>query len=266
MPFPDSPRVIYRKNPLAEVICQLRFPPILKIDAEPPARLQDAIRAHYPLYSEASTRVLLPPNLPPEITKLIQDLGALRSAGLQHEFASPDKTWEATLTREALALKTTQYQRWEDFRARLERLHEAFRGEYRPAFYTRIGLRYVDVIRRSALGLADVPWSEILKPHIAGEFSAPDIAERIETAFRAVLIRVDDSGGRVMIRHGIAVAEPTKEPCFVIDSDFFTEEQSEAANVLNILDRFNRAAGELFRWCIQSGLHTALEPQSVDPR
>ena len=44
MPFPVTKRIIYKKNPLVEVICQLRFPPILSIDTEIPARFQGAIK------------------------------------------------------------------------------------------------------------------------------------------------------------------------------------------------------------------------------
>ena len=49
MPFPEATRVIYHKNPLTDVICQLRFPPILKIDSEIPSLFQDTIREQYPL-------------------------------------------------------------------------------------------------------------------------------------------------------------------------------------------------------------------------
>ena len=42
--FSNEPRCIYRKNQLAEVICQLRFPEILKISAEAPVAFQEAIR------------------------------------------------------------------------------------------------------------------------------------------------------------------------------------------------------------------------------
>ena len=55
MPFPEVKRVIYKKNPLDRVICQLRFAPILKIDAEIPADFQEMIRADFPNYSEKMT-------------------------------------------------------------------------------------------------------------------------------------------------------------------------------------------------------------------
>ena len=53
MPFPDSERVIYQRNPLLEVICQLRFPSILRIDSEAPAVFQERVRKEYPMYQEA---------------------------------------------------------------------------------------------------------------------------------------------------------------------------------------------------------------------
>ena len=61
MPFPNVPRVTYRNNPLVQVICQLRFPPILKIDAEVPADFQESIRKDFPKFSERNEfRVELP--------------------------------------------------------------------------------------------------------------------------------------------------------------------------------------------------------------
>ena len=42
--FSYEDRCIYRRSPLIEVICQLRFPAILRIDAQAPAQFQEAIR------------------------------------------------------------------------------------------------------------------------------------------------------------------------------------------------------------------------------
>jgi uncharacterized protein (TIGR04255 family) len=263
MPFPDSPRVIYRKNPLAEVICQLRFPPILRIDSELPARYQDRIRADYPRYAEnARASVRIPANVPAEVVKLIQSVAPQR-APTGHEFGSADKNWTVTLTRDFLALKTSAYRRWEEFRNRIERLLSALTEEYNPTFFTRIGLRYVDVIQRSELGLAEVPWSELLNPHIAGEFASSEIANEIEYAARETQLRFDEHGGRVTIRHGIATTEPKNEHCFLIDVDLFVEAEKETSDALSILDRFNQGAGRLFRWCIHERLHSALEPEEV---
>ena len=48
--FSQQPRCLYRRNQLAEVVCQLRFPEILSIGAMPPAAFQELIRQDYPEY------------------------------------------------------------------------------------------------------------------------------------------------------------------------------------------------------------------------
>ena len=54
MPFPEVRRVIYKKSPLDRVICQLKFPPVLRIDADMPVEFQDCIRREFPNYDEKS--------------------------------------------------------------------------------------------------------------------------------------------------------------------------------------------------------------------
>ena len=263
MPFPETPRVIYRKNPLAEVICQLRFPPILRIDSELPAGFQERIRVDYPHYAESARASLrIPANAPAEVAKIIQSV-APQSVLAGHEFGAADKNWTVTLTRDFLALRTTAYKRWEEFHPRIDRLLSSLTAEYKPSFFTRIGLRYVDVIRRSVLSLTNEPWADLLNPYIAGEFASSDIVAEIETAVRETLLRFDNDGGRVMIRHGLATVEPNTEPCFLIDADFFVEAKRETTNAIEILDRFNQGAGRLFRWCIDEQLHSALEPNEI---
>ena len=43
MAFPDVARVLYRRNPIELAVCQFRFPPILRIDAEIPSQFQERI-------------------------------------------------------------------------------------------------------------------------------------------------------------------------------------------------------------------------------
>jgi uncharacterized protein (TIGR04255 family) len=78
MLFPDVPRVIYEVNPLEEVICQLRFLPVLKIDTEPPAGFQEEIRAEYPLY-ESKSPLRLPAGLPSSLVQMILPLGGAKA-------------------------------------------------------------------------------------------------------------------------------------------------------------------------------------------
>ena len=55
--FSKTERTVYRQNPLAEVICQLRFPTILAIGAKDPVDFQDAIRDVFPQYQRRADRL-----------------------------------------------------------------------------------------------------------------------------------------------------------------------------------------------------------------
>ena len=254
--FPQSERVIYANNTLGEVVCQLRFPTLLRIDASAPADFQDAVRESYPLFA-AKTGPELPPNLPPEIAKMLA--GDLSSAGSAYEFTSEDGKWKLSLTKEFLALTTTDYLRWEDFCQHLQVPLSALQDIYNPSFYVRIGLRYRNVIDRGALSIK-CDWKELIEPHILGELATEAIGSRIESAARDVLILLDESG-KVRLRHGLGVNNETKQDVYVIDADYHTTQRSEVGDAIATLGRFNGESGHLFRWCITKRLHDAMGPQ-----
>ena len=66
--FSQQQRCHYRRSPLSEVICQLRFPDSLSISANPPAAFQEASRDDFPEYT--LRRDVPPPRLrePPGIS------------------------------------------------------------------------------------------------------------------------------------------------------------------------------------------------------
>jgi uncharacterized protein (TIGR04255 family) len=270
MPFPESARVLYAHNPLVEVIAQVRFPPILRIDADPPADFQDAIRDPFSALSENGIdgSLGLPAEfvgqVPPEV---VQQMAAFRlnlqPSGRSFTFTSDDGAWSTTLTRDALALTTSRYERWEQFSDRLRIGLRALIEIYKPAYFTRVGLRYRNVIRRSDLNLTGVPWGELLAPHIAGELAAEPIAGDVVVAARQLGARLPDVGGQLLLRHGLTQQDGTNETCFLIDADFYTAERTEVANVDHTLEGFHGVAGRLFRWCIQRRLDVALDPHTI---
>ena len=74
--FPETERVVYEQNTLEEVKCQIRFPPILAIEASVPANFQEAVRAAFP-YFELKTSVRLPAGIPAGIAQVVErDLAA----------------------------------------------------------------------------------------------------------------------------------------------------------------------------------------------
>ncbi len=261
MPIPPSKRVIYKKAALDNVICQLRFPPVLRIGSEPPVKFQDSIRKQFPHYEERVRS--LKAQLPPEIASVLPAVPG-EGAPRAHDFLSGDRTWQVSLTRDFLALTTSAYTQWEDFKQQLDAPMAALQECYEPSFYVRIGLRYRDVVVRSKLGLRERPWSTLLRPHIAGELAeSARIQDEVVEAKRELLIRLQKDTD-VKLRHGLALIEGTDEHCYVIDADYFTNTQTETRNATQVLNELNSYAGRLFRWCITDELHNAMVPQPVE--
>lgn len=259
MPFPAADRVIYTRNPLTEVIAQLRFPPILKIDQDAPAIFQDRIRARFPFYETRVEENFLPAEvrrlMPPEIVEMF----TAETRNKVHDFITEDGNWRLSLAKNFVALSTLQYTRWQEFRDLLAEPLVALHQEYAPSFYTRIGLRYRNVIRRSSIGLTDVPWAALLQPYIAGALSTslPGEESIVNSAHR-IEIKLAAEGGLVRVMHGFL--EVDGEVGYSIDNDLFTEQRTEVDDAVDKLDYFNGRAGRVFRWCISDRLHVALEP------
>jgi uncharacterized protein (TIGR04255 family) len=251
-------RVIYERNPLEEVICQLRFPQILRIGTEPPAEFQEHIRADFPIYSEEEPIGGLPTNLPAELRGLIKSAFQVGTQFPTRRFSSGDGTWTVSLASDFIALSTTAYVRWEDFRNRLRGPLEALAAVYAPAFFSRIGLRYRDLICRSRLGLQQAHWSELLQPHIAAELTDENVPV-VEALHQVICALSGDR--RVRLVHGLR--RVSEEQCYTIDADFFTEERTEIPDATTVLTDFNREARRLFGWCISPRLHDAMVPRAI---
>ncbi|SRR5579875_1091033 len=262
MAFPDAERIIYEKNPLEKVICQLKFPSILKIETESPAEFQECIRSDYPFYKRTPA-VKLPAGLPTELAALLTKDLPLEIAQTAHEFGSRDERWTLSLTQNFIALTCQSYDRWENFKDHLDRPLRALKELYAPACFTRIGLRYRDVIRRSVLGLDQIGWAELLQPWVAGALAAPEIAADVEHSAQELVVRLPDGRSRVRVHHGLAVDASSQELCYVIDADFFDDQQVELSHVIECLDFLNRQARLFFRWCITDLLHQAMRPQPL---
>lgn len=260
MNFPESERVIYRRNPLVEVVCQLRFPPILKISHQEPVEFQDEIRSQYPLLETSKV------SLPVELLNIAQQLNVTLPLDTSYNFKSEDKRWSLSITKDFISLATSSYERYEQFKERFEIALKVFEKIYSPSFYTRLGLRYQDLILRSKLEVTNKQWSELIARHIASELHDPDFSSSIQAIMKSLILEIDN--GSITLRHGLVkVGSPPdsqEETAYLLDADFYTDQKiGRDENVCNIMDQFNRTAGNLFRWSITDTLHHAMQPQPV---
>ena len=260
MSFPESQRVVFAQNPLVEVICQLRFPPILRIGAEAPASFQEEIRDSYPLYGQDQPL----PDVPAEIAEALQHLPLPPGPG-PHRFTDQRNKSSIFLATDFIAVTQYDYTDWGRFRIEVERAKTALEAIYGPSFYTRVGLLYRDSVDRKLLGLIDAPWADLFEPELLGLLgsSSSAIASGVRATKSQVVIELDSPPGCfVKIDHGLT--DDAEWQRYLIDADFFTSERKETDEVADILDNFNRQAGHLWRWSLRERLRAALGSQGDD--
>jgi len=266
VPFPLTDRAVYANNPLEEVICQLRFPPILKIGVEPPAAFQERIRKRYPLYEHDAGGA---PEIPRTIANLLEELRVpnpiVGFTTPRHKFSTADDKRSVVLTNDFLALTEKGYERWERLRDEIHFSEQQFRDEYAPEFYTRVGLRYRDRILRSKLGLENVGWHDLLNHELTGLLGDERFAGLIRSARAEVELTLPNlEDARLNLRYGLQPPRNEQEASYVIDADLYVHGRYKTEYAFKILDNFHTIAGNLFRWAISGRLRDALGPRRLD--
>lgn len=264
MNIPESPRVIYQFNPLAEVSCQLRFPTILKIGTQEPAEFQDRIRSQYPIYEIVQNL-----DLSPELQNLLTKFSNPLTTDFIYQFTSEDLTWRFFLHKEFIALATKQYSRYEEFKNRLKTLIGVFEEIYNPNFYSQVRLKYVDLIIQSELNLQE-KWTELIQPHFANELQIQEFSESIVDFINIINLQIKDQGG-IILKHGLVNLENEEknieEQGYLIETEFFTPPTiniQKGNDVWKCLDQYHALSGRIFRWSITEKLHDAMGPQPID--
>ena len=258
MLFAPYERFHYVRSPLVEVICQLRFPTILSIGANEPAAFQEAIRKDFPKYMTRQEQ------LPPKVVKKGNATALEPQKPItNYHFISEDGRWKINLTQNFIALSTLSYQRWEDFAIRLDQALAQFIQIYQPAYFERIGLRYVNAVSRQRLGLEGQLWDDLIQSQYIGILGEPDVEES-EIAKCSLEVDTPLVGGyRMKLRTGpglVGGGKTDKEVKFVLDADFSTAGKMTAEAVPEKLERMHRFAVCFFQGAITKELHEAMGP------
>lgn len=260
--FSQQPRCLYRKNQLDKVICQLRFSEILSIETNLPADFQEAIRDEFPQYlcqkeTPAPKLVGTPGNLHMEKQPPCNN----------YHFISADGVWRVNLTSKFISFACSKYTCWEDFARKLDKPLAAFIKIYKPAFFERLGLRYVNLISRENLELADVPYRDLINSCWLGPIAEEDVLESAATR-SAVDSEISIRGGcRVKIHAGPVLVnrggKTEPEPKFAFDQDLFMTGKIPVNYSAGSLETLHNQAYPIFRGAITNMLHEAMEPESI---
>ena len=259
--FSQEERCIYRNNQLLNVICQLRFPPILSIAAKDPVDFQDAIRDVFPRYQKRQEpvppKVMQIPGQPPKVEP--------QKPVTNHQFMTADGNYRINLTQDFISLTCSRYTCWEEFARMMDKPLASFIRTYQPAFFERVGMRYLNAFSRKALDLEGTPWKEMLQPQYLGVLAFEDIPEQ---AFARCSQDVEASipgGCRMKLHVGPGMIKrgndnSDKEVKLILDLDISMNGNIPVNMAAASMQTTHTQAGSIFRGAITDVLHDAMEP------
>lgn len=215
----------FQRNYIQVAVLELRFPTLLELESKAPIELQKALRKEYPHFSKQ--RAVSLESTPVE-------------AGARYLFTSRDQKWTVTLKPDALAIETPKYESFERLMDRATHVLEASRSQIDSDFFTRVGLRYVNVI-----------------PVRDGDFSGwmnSSLVAAVEQGVYGTLlkywqeVRGYSEAGFYSFRHGFP--EEAKEDLeYVLDFDFYNN-NIESDKVLSVAGELHQQSFAMFLWSL----------------
>ncbi|MDY7079701.1 MAG: TIGR04255 family protein [Chloroflexota bacterium] len=250
--FPERDDVRLERAPLAEVICQVRFPSVLRIANEQPVAFQERIRGQFPqLGIEHGVLVqMAAPGTEPPSTEPKSRI---------FRFKSLDEHTVVSLGLNFYALSTTSYTHWADFLGNLQLISQAAHEIYDLPYAVRVGLRYINHLTFENTGTSNiVELLEILRPELTVLLQDDCWDEPLEMINHLSLAGDDDE--RLTLRSGFRGG---KEPVFLLDFDYYIEGNLPLGNLPTLCQRYHDVIYNAFRWCIQEDKLAVFAPIPV---
>lgn len=248
--FPAVEDIPLKKAPLKEVICQVRFPTLLRIAGGPPAQFQEHIRERFPV-------------LEVERGVVVEVDGARTAATLDlapavYRFFDEDKVRSVALAPDFYALSTTGYRHWDEFADDLRYATEAVRAEYDIPYATRIGLRYTNEIGQAFCD-TDPPdcLYELVRPELTVMLRTDAILSPDQAMQR---IHATSGDGQLAFSHGLNQQGDPPQFVFILDFDHYIQGKVGLDDLLARCDTYHEVIYRAFRWCIAEGKLGAFEP------
>lgn len=252
--LPAAPRFTLERHQLAQVICQVRFSPVLRLNQqEEVAPFQEEVRARYPGFV-----------LEPAVALMITPQGVVQqdSGSKNYRFADVEAGVVLVLGVDFVAIETRDYVAIEDVIERIRDAVSLVQRFYSPAQRTRLGLRFTNELRFEA---ADVQTQvrEALNPQLLGPLGDPDLAAAVETTQSVIHLRTE-AGNMLQVIHGLnpqggttvlpmpgtTPARVPQEPFYLLDFDAYASDPValSADAVAEQAMVFNDQIRTLFAW------------------
>jgi len=250
--FPEVQDIPLGSSPLAEVVFQIRFDPILRIANQQPADFHELIRGTFPKFDQESPVVLQFPNDGSRPAPVSVDI-----APQLFRFLSRDKATAVSISTDFLAVSTLSYESWDQFSAIIKMALDAFVSTYSHVDLTRVGLRYVNNLVPKQLGLRDLTeTTEVLNQALT---AVAQEGPWDHVAGFGVQLDLGDGPGRTLaIRYGTRYSED--EESLVLDLDYYQIGEIETHGLVEQLADFHEKIYQAFRWSIRPDRITVFGP------
>ncbi|MBI3920010.1 MAG: TIGR04255 family protein [Armatimonadetes bacterium] len=255
--LPECQRIMLTQPPIEDVICQVRFAPLMDIALEPPRQFHTAIATLFPVFDSPK------PVPSPQDAKQ----KAMSEKGYdppRWKFTDQDQSWRAYLYIDFLAVETTAYSRFEAFLRRVQGVAKAFTEIYGLAIATRVGLRYINRVskpRSTSMGV----WLDGLNEFYASSLTPHLLVDTCARTWHEVHILQPDGDkdpeAIMGIRYGVERPEGDDKDYLVLDFDCFTESDVSFEDLEATLLRYHDLIYRAFRWSFQENLFSSFEPQ-----
>lgn len=225
----------YKLNFLKQAVCELRFPTLMELgDSRPPAIMVSALRKEYP-HLELANQVTI-------------GMGTPTGSSNSHIFRSSKLNWTVSLSQSSLSIETTSYTGYLQMRERILRVVDAAAKIIDSDFFTRIGLRYINVIDVDEDPTNGWVNSDLVQPMLSGQFT------RIQEYAGRLQLLAEDGG--CLLQHGIRLKQPSRDgknlpPEYLIDIDAFRNEVA-LSDTAAALDAMHSQAFDIFDWSLDS--------------
>ncbi len=218
-PALDGEHEVFPKAPLQLVAAELTYPAIdLNVDTDLFAAVQDVLGGHVTSQLGGQFRVTEPPDAS----------GSAPAQSLLFRMTNSDRTVSVSAWPTSLVIESSEYERYEQFRALLVAVVDAYVRFMAPAAVSRFGMRYIDEMH------VDSPISSVSDwaPYVNQALLAPAglVRQRVSslaTGFtvdfaehRSVNVRCTTTPSRALASEGhLRLRERPDSPAFVLDID-----------------------------------------------
>ena len=247
----------YKNNQIIEMVCQLRFSTILRLNNDSDELLsefQEKIKDNYPNYKMIDESVfnVKMDGAEKELESITPQI--LRNNIKNHTFESADGKERINLTCNFISFSTKKYICWQEFEEKFIEILDKFTEIYGVKNFNRVGIRYINAFSKYELGINEKDsWKEYISDELIGLSTKYDDVRvynsKIELPFK------DNIQMRILYGLGTKQKEDkTSLPVFIIDKDTYKLGNIEKSCVSDILKILHKHNSEVFEQLIKDKL------------